>query len=148
MKLKNILSEDLVTIDLQGSNKEEIINELLEVLVKNNKLKDKELAFHDIMERENQMSTGIQQGVAIPHAKTKAVDNLVACIGVMKCGVDFQSLDGIASNIFILTLSPTDHIGPHVQFLAEISRIIRTEDARNKILAATSKKQVLSVFGI
>jgi PTS system nitrogen regulatory IIA component len=148
MKLKNILSEELVTINLQGNNKEEIINELLEVLVKNNKLKDKELAFSDIMERENQMSTGIQQGVAIPHAKTKAVDSLVACIGVIKNGVDFQSLDGIPSTIFILTLSPSDHIGPHVQFLAEISRIIKTEEARNKILESTSSKQVLSVFGI
>jgi PTS system nitrogen regulatory IIA component len=148
MKLKNILSEDLVTIDLKGSNKEEIINELLEVLVKNNKLNDKELAFNDIMERENQMSTGIQQGVAIPHAKTKAVDSLVACIGIKKDGVDFHSLDGIDSKIFILTLSPSDHIGPHVQFLAEISRIIRTEEARNKILSVTSKKQVLAVFGI
>lgn len=148
MKLKNILSEDLVTIDLKGSNKEEIINELLDVLVKNNKLNDKELAFKDIMERENQMSTGIQQGVAIPHAKTKAVDSLIACIGIKKDGVDFQSLDGIDSNIFILTLSPSDHIGPHVQFLAEISRIIKTEEARKKILGVTSKKQVLSVFGI
>lgn len=148
MKLKNILSEDLVTIDLKGSNKEEIINELLDVLVKNNKLKDKELAFKDIMERENQMSTGIQQGVAIPHAKTKSVDSLIACIGIKKDGVDFQSLDGIDSNIFILTLSPSDHIGPHVQFLAEISRIIKTEEARKKILGVTSKKQVLSVFGI
>lgn len=148
MKLKNILSEDLVTIDLKGSNKEEIINELLDVLVKNNKLNDKELAFKDIMERENQMSTGIQQGVAIPHAKTKSVDSLIACIGIKKDGVDFQSLDGIDSNIFILTLSPSDHIGPHVQFLAEISRIIKTEEARKKILGVTSKKQVLSVFGI
>lgn len=94
------------------------------------------------------MSTGIQQGVAIPHAKTKAVDNLVACIGVKKDGVDFSSLDGEPSNIFILTLSPSDHIGPHVQFLAEISRIIRTEESRTKILEATSTKQVLSVFGI
>lgn len=148
MKLKNILSEELVTIELKGNNKEEIINELLEVLVKNNKLKDKEAAFNDIMERENQMSTGIQQGVAIPHAKTKAVDSLIACIGIIKEGVDFQSLDGIPSKIFILTLSPSNHIGPHVQFLAEISRIIRTKEARNKILEATSSKQVLSVFGI
>ncbi|MCK9189990.1 MAG: PTS sugar transporter subunit IIA [Sphaerochaetaceae bacterium] len=148
MKLKNVLSEKLVAIDLKGTNKEEIIQELLQILVDNGKLKDKELAFNNIMERENQMSTGIQQGVAIPHAKTKAVDNLVACIGVKKDGVDFSSLDGEPSNIFILTLSPSDHIGPHVQFLAEISRIIRTEESRTKILEATSTKQVLSVFGI
>jgi PTS system nitrogen regulatory IIA component len=148
MKLKNILNEDLVKIDLKGNDKSEIINELLEVLVENGKLKDKDLAFKNIMDREQQMSTGIQQGIAIPHAKTRAVDNLVACIGVKKDGVDFNSLDGIPSNIFILTLSPSDHIGPHVQFLAEISRIIKTEESRTKILNAKSKSQVLSVFGI
>lgn len=148
MKLKNILNKDLVKIDLEGNNKSEIINELLDLLVQNGKLKDKELAFKDIMYREQQMSTGIQQGIAIPHAKTKAVDNLVACIGVKKDGVDFNSLDGIPSNIFILTLSPSDHIGPHVQFLAEISRIIKTEESRTKILNAKNKNQVLSVFGI
>ncbi|MBK5200347.1 MAG: PTS sugar transporter subunit IIA [Spirochaetaceae bacterium] len=148
MKLKNILNKDLVKIDLKGNNKSEIINELLDLLVENGKLKDKELAFKDIMYREQQMSTGIQQGIAIPHSKTKSVDNLVACIGVKKEGVDFSSLDGVPSNIFILTLSPSDHIGPHVQFLAEISRIIKTEESRIKILNARSKNQVLSVFGI
>jgi PTS system nitrogen regulatory IIA component len=148
MKLKNILNKDLVKIDLKGNSKSEIINELLDLLVENGKLKDKELAFKDIMDREQQMSTGIQQGIAIPHAKTKSVENLVACIGVKKEGVDFSSLDGVPSNIFILTLSPSDHIGPHVQFLAEISRIIKTEESRTKILNAKSKNQVLSVFGI
>lgn len=148
MKLKNILNNDLVKIDLVGNNKSEIINELLDILVKNGKLKDKETAFKDIMDREQQMSTGIQQGIAIPHAKTKSVDNLVACIGVKKSGVDFKSLDGIPSNIFILTLSPSDHIGPHVQFLAEISRIIKTEESRTKILNSKNSNQVLSVFGI
>lgn len=148
MKLKNILNNDLVKIDLVGNNKSEIINELLDILVQNGKLKDKETAFKDIMDREQQMSTGIQQGIAIPHAKTKSVDNLVACIGVKKSGVDFKSLDGIPSNIFILTLSPSDHIGPHVQFLAEISRIIKTEESRTKILNSKNSNQVLSVFGI
>jgi PTS system nitrogen regulatory IIA component len=100
------------------------------------------------MERERKMSTGIQHGVAIPHAKTKAVKNLVACIGLKKEGVDFASLDGEPSRIFIMTLSPVDRVGPHVQFLAEISMVIKTEEAREHLLQAKSAQEVLSVFGL
>jgi PTS system nitrogen regulatory IIA component len=94
------------------------------------------------------MSTGIQHGVAIPHVKTKAVKNLVACIGLKPEGVDFNSLDGEPSNIFIMTLSPTDRVGPHVQFLAEISKVITTADSRTKLLKAKTPQEVLSVFGV
>jgi len=100
------------------------------------------------MEREHKMSTGIQHGVAIPHAKTKVVKSLVVCIGVKEDGVDFASLDGEPSTIFIMTLSPTDRVGPHVQFLAEVSMVIKEESARKAILEARTAKDVLAVFGI
>lgn len=148
MKLKNVLNENVVKINLESTNKDDIIKELLNILNENKLVKDIDLAYSDIMSRETKMSTGIQHGVAIPHAKTKAVTQLTACIGIKKEGVDFNALDGEPSNIFIMTLSPSDHIGPHVQFLAEISRIIKTEEARQSILAATSSAEVLSVFGI
>lgn len=148
MRLKNILSEDVVKINLESTTKDGVIKELIDILSSNGKVEDVELAYSDVMSRESKMSTGIQQGVAIPHAKTKAVKNLVACIGIKKDGLDFESLDGLDSNIFIMTLSPSDHIGPHVQFLAEISRIIKTEESRKKILEAKNAKQVLAVFGI
>ncbi len=148
MKLKNVLNENVVKINLESTNKDDIIKELLNILNENKLVKDVDLAYSDIMSRETKMSTGIQHGVAIPHAKTKAVTQLTACIGIKKEGVDFNALDGEPSNIFIMTLSPSDHIGPHVQFLAEISRIIKTEEARQSILSATSAAEVLSVFGI
>jgi PTS system nitrogen regulatory IIA component len=148
MKLKNVLNENVVKINLESTKKDDIIKELLNILNENKLVKDVDLAYSDIMSRETKMSTGIQHGVAIPHAKTKAVTQLTACIGIKKEGVDFNALDGEPSNIFIMTLSPSDHIGPHVQFLAEISRIIKTEEARQSILAATSAAEVLSVFGI
>lgn len=148
MKLKNVLNENVVKINLESTEKDDIIKELLNILTENKLVKDVDLAYSDIISRETKMSTGIQHGVAIPHAKTKAVTQLTACIGIKKEGVDFNALDGEPSNIFIMTLSPSDHIGPHVQFLAEISRIIKTEEARQSILAATSAAEVLSVFGI
>ncbi|NCD04904.1 MAG: PTS sugar transporter subunit IIA [Spirochaetia bacterium] len=148
MKLKNVLNENVVKINLESTKKDDIIKELLNILTENKLVKDVDLAYSDIMSRETKMSTGIQHGVAIPHAKTKAVTQLTACIGIKKEGIDFNALDGELSNIFIMTLSPSDHIGPHVQFLAEISRIIKTEEARQSILSATSAAEVLSVFGI
>jgi mannitol/fructose-specific phosphotransferase system IIA component (Ntr-type) len=148
MKLKNILSPTLVKVHLAGNTKQEIIKELLDLLVADGKVLDADLAFHDMMEREKTMSTGIQHGVAIPHAKTKAVKDLVACIGIKPEGVDFQSLDGEPSKIFIMTLSPYDRVGPHVQFLAEISMVIKTPHARARLINAKSVEEVLSVFGL
>ncbi|MGD1820026.1 MAG: PTS sugar transporter subunit IIA [Pleomorphochaeta sp.] len=148
MKLKNVLNENVVKISLDSLNKEDVIKELLNILKDNNLLEDIDLAYRDVMDRESKMSTGIQHGVAIPHAKTRAVKQLTACIGIKKEGIDFNALDGEKSKIFIMTLSPSDHIGPHVQFLAEVSRVIKTEEARKSILEAKDATELLNVFGI
>jgi PTS system nitrogen regulatory IIA component len=148
MKLKNILLPSLVKMHLEGTTKEEIIRELLDILVANGKISDPEAVFSGVMIREKEMSTGIQHGVAIPHVKTKAVKSLVACIGLKPEGVDFQSLDDEPSTIFIMTLSPLDRVGPHVQFLAEISKVIKTEDVRKRLLETKTPQEVLAVFGL
>jgi PTS system nitrogen regulatory IIA component len=150
MKLKNILNPSVISTNLKSSDKEGVIKELLAILISAKLIpsEQEELVFNDLMEREHKMSTGIQHGVAIPHAKTKVVKSLVACIGVKESGVDFAALDGEPSTIFIMTLSPIDRVGPHVQFLAEVSMVIKEESARNAILNARTAKDVLAVFGI
>jgi Phosphotransferase system mannitol/fructose-specific IIA domain (Ntr-type) len=148
MKIKDVLNKNVVKCELESSTKEGVIKELLTLLVNSGKLKDINTAFRDVMEREQQMSTGIQEGVAIPHAKTSAVSGLVAAVGLKKEGMDFASLDGKPSTIFILTLSPLDRLGPHVQFLAEISKVIQHEDARAALLDAKTPEEILKVFGV
>ncbi|NQT57417.1 MAG: PTS sugar transporter subunit IIA [Bacteroidetes bacterium] len=148
MKLKNLLSHSVISTDLQGTNKEEIIGELLDILMKTGKVSDRNLAVADLMDRESKMSTGMQFGVAIPHAKTKAVKELFACIGVHKTGIDFDAFDNELSRIFIMTLSPVDRTGPHVQFLAEISMVLKSKDARLRLLQAETSKEALAVFGL
>ncbi|MDC7246612.1 MAG: PTS sugar transporter subunit IIA [Sphaerochaetaceae bacterium] len=150
MKLRNILNPAVITTDVKGADKESVIKELLDLLVEAREIpSDKtEQVYEDLMEREKKMSTGIQHGVAIPHAKTKVVKNLVACIGIKRDGVDFAALDGEPSRIFIMTLSPVDRVGPHVQFLAEISMVIKEESARKALLEARTEKDVLAVFGL
>lgn len=150
MKLKNILNPSVISTNLKSSDKEGVIRELLAILISAKLIpsEQKDLVFNDLMEREHKMSTGIQHGVAIPHAKTKVVKSLVACIGVKESGLDFAALDGEPSTIFIMTLSPIDRVGPHVQFLAEVSMVIKEESARKAILEARTAKDVLAVFGI
>ena len=148
MKIKNILSPAVVTTSLKSTTKEGVISELLDLLVSAKLVTDRDAVLSALMDRERKMSTGIQHGVAIPHGKTAAVKNLVACIGIKKDGVDFASLDGEPSRIFIMTLSPLDRVGPHVQFLAEVSMVIKTEEARARLIQAKNAQEVLAVFGL
>ncbi|MFA7670622.1 MAG: PTS sugar transporter subunit IIA [Sphaerochaetaceae bacterium] len=148
MKLKNVLKPSVVVTSLKGETKEEIIEELLDILVKDKQVKDRHEALKDLVQREQKMSTGIQYSVAIPHAKTKAVTKLAACIGIKKEGIDFASLDGEPSKIFIMTLSPVDRVGPHVQFLAEVSMVLKSKKAREILLEAETAQDVLAVFGL
>ena len=133
-------------MDLPGRSKEEVIEALLDVAMTTGKVKNREAALADVLERENKMSTGIQAGIAIPHGKTDAVDELIACIGIKREGIDFESLDGHPSRIFVMTLSPSNRVGPHVQFLAEISRLLRQKEVRDQILSAESEETLLNLL--
>lgn len=146
MNLKKILNTNLVELELRGDSKQEIIENLLDILVKTGKVKDRAMALTALLEREAKMSTGIQQGVAIPHGKTDAVNELLACVGIRKDGVDFEALDGIPSKIFIMTLSPLTRSGPHVQFLADISRVLTSEGMREKLIDADTKDELISLI--
>ena len=133
-------------MDLPGKSKPEVIESLLDVIMKTGKIKNRDAALACILDREKKMSTGIQAGVAIPHGKTEAVDELPACVAIKKEGVDFESLDGEHSRIFIMTLSPVNKVGPHVQFLAEISKLLRQKDAREKMVSAGSENELLDLI--
>jgi PTS system nitrogen regulatory IIA component len=131
---------------LKGTTKQEIIQELLDLLVKSGKIKNREAAEAAIMDREHKMSTGMKHGIAIPHGKTQTIHDLVACIGISDQPVDFDSLDHEPCRIFIMTLSPIDKTGPHLQFLAEISLLFKSSEKRAEILAAASSEQVLKIL--
>ena len=146
MNLKRILSKDVMQLDLPGSSKQEVIESLLDILMKTGKVKDREAAVKALLDREKKMSTGIQFGVAIPHAKTDAVDELLACVAIKKEGIDFGALDESDSHIFIMTLSPEKRTGPHVQFLAEMSKVLQNAALREKMLHIESEEALLQVI--
>ncbi len=146
MNLKRVLTKEVMTADLQGETKEEIIDSLIALLANAGKIKDAGKVRTCILEREEKMTTGMEAGIAIPHGKTDAVDELVGCIGIKKGGVDFKALDGQPSSIFIMTVSPVNKTGPHVQFLAEISRLLRDSSQRETLLKAESADEIYSIF--
>ncbi|MDR2193439.1 MAG: PTS sugar transporter subunit IIA [Treponema sp.] len=146
MNLKSVLTKDTICLHLKGSSKEEIINELLDILVSADKISDRSAAFAAVMERETKMSTGMKHGIAIPHGKSQTLQNLVACIGVSDEPVDFDALDHKACRIFIMTLSPVEQTGPHLQFLAEVSLLFKSEEKRNQILRATTPEEILRIL--
>jgi fructose-specific phosphotransferase system IIA component len=146
MNLRKVLSPQTIKVGLQGQTKNEIIEELLDLICSTGKVADREVALRALLERERKMSTGMEHGVAIPHGKTETVDELVVALGTHKTGVEFESLDGELSRIFIMTLSPKDRSGPHIQFLAEVSRILRSDSVRETLLAATTPAEILRIM--
>ena len=146
MSLKKNLAPAMVRTAMSGRTKEEIIDELLAVLDATGKIKDLNRAKTAVWERERKMSTGMEHGIAIPHGKTDAVNELIACVGVSEHEVDFSSLDGKPARIFVMTLSPLDRTGPHIQFLAEISQLLRSAERREQCIAASSAEELLKVI--
>jgi PTS system nitrogen regulatory IIA component len=146
MNLKTVITTDTIDLHLKGSTKKEIINELLDILVRTGKIQDREAAFAAVMDREEKMSTGMKHGIAIPHGKNAAITDLVACIGISEKSVDFDSLDQEPCRIFIMTLSPVEKTGPHLQFLAEVSLLFKSAEKRQEILSAKTPEEVLKIL--
>ena len=146
MNLKKPLTVETICLDLKGATKEAILAEMVDLLMASGHIRDRDAVLKAVLEREKRMSTGMQNGIAIPHGKTDSVDCLVAALGIKRAGVDFGALDGQPSNIFVMTVSPDSRTGPHIQFLAEISRPLNDASVRAKLLAATSPDEVLHLL--
>lgn len=144
--LETALEKDCVSLRLAGESKQEIIEELIDLMVKAGKLDDRQTALAAVRDREAKMSTGMQFGVAIPHGKTASVGRLVAAFGLKPEGVDLGSLDGEPSRIFLMTVAPEDWSGPHLQYLAEVSRLLKEEAVRGLILAAATEEDILGIL--
>lgn len=144
--LKEVLTAGAVCVDLKGKNKTEIIRALIDVMAQTGKLSDPEQALHDVLEHEHSMSTGMENGIAIPHAKSAAVTELVAVVGISKKKVDFECLDRKPARIFILTLSPLNDSGNHLKFLSEIGGLLRKPAIRTALLKARTCDDIFSVL--
>jgi fructose-specific phosphotransferase system IIA component len=146
MTLTEILSSSSVLVDLKGETKEEIIGELVESLGVGEVITDQDKVLQAVLEREKIMSTGIGDGIAIPHGKSDAVVKLAAALGTQKRGVDFESLDGEPAYVFFLLVSPANVSGPHIKALARISRLLKNDEFKKKLIGAASADEMMSII--
>ncbi len=135
-----------VIMNLTAQEKDDAILELVNLLHKNGKIIDKNMVYNAVMEREHSMTTGLQDGIAIPHAKTEAVESLCAAVGIVPGGMDFKSLDEKPTRIIILSLAPKSNPGSHLEFLSSVSSILQLEDSRQALLSAKYPKEVIDIL--
>jgi mannitol/fructose-specific phosphotransferase system IIA component (Ntr-type) len=135
-----------IVLALKGKTKESIINELFDVLEIQGKLIDRTSAFNDLLAREQTMSTGIPNGIAIPHAKTNAVTELIIAIGIKKSGIDFDSPLDDKARIIVLALAPPDKPKTLYEFLLAITAALNDDTFRAKILAAKTPEEVVNLL--
>ena len=148
MNIMGFLDERAVSTEMKSQNKEAVIQELVELLVQAGSIKDKDIhkLVQILLKRESLGSTGIGQGVAIPHGKSDCVTKLVAAFGVSRPGVSFDSLDGEPVHLFFLLVAPEDSAGPHLKALARISRLLKDKHFRDGLQNAKDEKSLVKII--
>ena len=146
MTLLDILSLQSTVVGLKGESKDEIIEELVDTLDVGTAITDRDKVLTAVLEREKIMSTGIGDGIAIPHGKSDAVVQLTASLGTHRRGVDFEALDGEPAHVFFLLVSPANVSGPHIRALARISRMLKNDTFKKKLVEAASAEEIIKVI--
>jgi len=146
MLLTQIVQPGCIKVPLLGKTKDQVINELIDLLDANGLIRDRQQVADAVFAREKTRSTGIGSGIAIPHGKCKAVDELVMAMGITAEPIDFDSVDDKPVRIVILLVSPLDRAGPHIQALARISRLMLDEAFRQSLEGAKDPKEVFDLI--
>lgn len=148
MKNSNLFSENCINLNLKGTTKSEIIDELVEMLNAAGKLNDKEEYKKEILKREAQSSTGLEEGIAIPHAKTLAVKIPSIAFGLSKNGVDYESLDGEPSKLFFMIAAPANASDTHIEILSKLTTMLLDDDIRERLLEVKNPQEVIEILSL
>ena len=146
MQIVDYLSAEKIVTDLSSDDKYKIIEQLLDAVVASGSIRARQKALHDLIEREDYLSTGLENGLAIPHAKSEAVEEVTMAFGVHKEGLDFDSLDGDPTKYVFLLLSPMDTSGPHIKMLAKIALNFQEDETLVKLSSAETPQDFLKIF--
>ena len=149
MEAKNVadyIKVDTINLNLESKNKNAVIRELYNNLKKTNLIIDEEQGLNDVFAREEMGSTGIGKRIALPHAKTKAVDELMITFGISRSGIVYNSMDDENVNIFFMFLCPEDKTKEYLKVLARISRLIREEKFVDNLLKASSNEEIIEII--
>ncbi|KKZ98712.1 PTS fructose transporter subunit IIABC [Bacillus wiedmannii] len=146
MKITELLKRDTVIMNLTASNKEAVIDELVEKLDGANRLNSKAEFKEAILKRESQSTTGIGEGIAIPHAKTKAVKQPAICFGRSVSGINYESLDGQPAHLFFMIAASEGANNTHLETLSRLSTLLMDEGFRKQLLEAKDEEELLRLF--
>jgi nitrogen PTS system EIIA component len=145
MKILDVLPKEAILADLKAVDKKGVLEELV-VPVANISGVNHEDLVKVLMERERLGSTGIGEGIGIPHGKVKDLKSLILGFGLSRKGVDFDSMDGRPAHIFFLLITPENSTGLHLKLLARISRILKNDPFKEKLLHATNRDEIYSII--
>jgi fructose-specific phosphotransferase system IIA component len=144
--LTDLLTPDRIKIPLRSISKEEILTELVDIIGSSPVVRDKNDVLRAVREREEVLSTGIGNGVAIPHGKSASISELALAAGVTPEGVDFEALDGKPVHLFFLLVGPESAAGEHVKALSRISRLLQRDSFRGRLSSASSADEFYAVL--
>jgi PTS system nitrogen regulatory IIA component len=145
MRILDFLHKETVIPDLQARDKKGVLEELTLPVAQITKADHKELV-RVLIEREHLGSTGIGGGIGIPHGKLKTLSELVLGVGLSRKGVNFDAIDKKPTHIFFLLLTPDDSAGIHLQLLAQISKLLKDEEFKNRLLEAKDREDLIRVI--
>ncbi|MEW6007760.1 MAG: PTS sugar transporter subunit IIA [bacterium] len=143
MKLSEILSKDNLVLNLKSKKKDDVLKEMVAFLSKNNEIDENEV-LKGIMVREEVMSTGLGQGVAIPHTKAESTKDIVVLFGRLKDGIDFKSIDGEPVYLIFMVVVPQDATVSQIKILARISRLLKHNYIREKLKVLKTKEEIIN----
>ena len=146
MKLSELLNEDRILFNVKFENKEDAITKMVDSLSGDPLIKDLEEVKQAVLEREKIMSTGVGNGFAIPHAKTKGADGFIAILAKLTEPIDFDSHDGKPVNIIFMLIGKETMVSEHIKMLSRISRLMNNDEFRQNLINASSKEEILSLL--
>ena len=146
VNIQDMLRKDYIIDDLKSKTKKEALAELSEVFLHDNTDIDRDSVVEVLMDREKLGSTGIGEGIAIPHGKLKGLENLIVSFGRSRVGVEFDSLDGGPVHLFFLLVAPESSAGQHLKALAKISRMLKDVSFRESLVEADSAEAIYDII--
>jgi fructose-specific phosphotransferase system IIA component len=146
MRLTDVLKNDFVKIPLQGSSRDACIQELIDILAENNTLTNKQSVFDAVLEREKIMTTGVGNGIAIPHCKHQDSPDFAVCLGIHPKGIDFKAIDKKDVHIVFLLIGPENNPGLHIKLLSRISRLMSNEELRNQLIESSDNNAAFELI--
>ena len=146
MKISDHISEKTICLDLENTTKDDVIRELSELLKESEYVTDFDVFLKDVFEREKLGATGIGNGIAIPHARTDAVHNIIIAFGRSSQGIDFNGVDDKPAKLVFLMGTPKKDVNKYLQVLAHLTRLLKKESFRQKLLEAQNAGEILNAI--